>query len=272
MELWKGEQTSMKTILITGANSFIGRSVENYLMGFPGQYKVDTVDLKNNTWNEMDFSGYDTVFHVAAIVHKRETPGTKSLYRKVNLELSVNVGRKARTEGVKQFVFMSSMSVYGRNNGRININTTPNPNTYYGKTKWRAELTLNKLANEKFHVAIIRPPMVYGEGCKGNYIVLKKFALKSPLFPDFKNERSMLHINKLCEFIRTLIEDEKGGIFFPQNEDYVCTAEMVREIAEENNRKIWMTRVFNPLINLGLILHVGLLEKVFGSLTYEKNM
>lgn len=159
----------MKKILITGANSYIGTSFEKYMAQWPEKYQVDTVDMIDGTWREKDFSGYDTVFHVAGIAHQKETQENAELYYKINRDLAFDTAVKAKTDGVKQFIFLSSMSVYGLETGVITKETVPTPKSNYGKSKLQAEELLNGLADETFKVAILRPPMVYGKGCKGNY-------------------------------------------------------------------------------------------------------
>ena len=109
--------------------------------------------------------------------------------------------------------------------------------------------------------------MIYGNGCKGNYVRLEKFALKSPIFPDMKNRRSMIYIDNLCEFVKQIIDNESRGLFLPQNKEYVCTSDMVRDIAEAHGKKIYMTKLFNPLLRL---LKVSTVNKVFGDLVYEQ--
>lgn len=261
----------MKKILITGANSYIGTSFEEWAKKrYPGEFEIDTVDMVDGSWREKSFAGYDAVFHVAAIVHKKEKPEMKKLYLQVNKELPIEVANKAKTEGVGQFVFMSSMSVYGINTGRILPSTEPHPQTFYGKSKLAAEKGVRKLEDDEFHVAVLRPPMVYGPNCKGNYQLLKKFVSISPVFPNYQNQRSMISIDNLCEFIVQVIEQKKTGICFPQDEDYVCTTEMVQGIANEEGKRIWVTKIFNPFIFLGLQFHVSVFEKMFGDLTYEK--
>ena len=259
----------MKKILITGANSYIGTSFEKWVAQWPDKYSVDTVDMIDGTWKEKDFSGYDVVFHVAGIAHIKETKKNAELYYKVNRDLAYEVAQKAKCDGVKQFIFLSSMSVYGIENGVINRNSPLNPKTNYGKSKLQAERLIEPLKDNEFKIAILRPPMIYGKGCKGNYPRLARLAVKTPVFPKIKNQRSMIYIDNLCEFVRLIIEDCAEGVFFPQNSEYVCTSEMVRIIAEIHGKKVWLTRIFNPLLSL---LKFGNVNKVFGSLTYEKKM
>jgi len=259
----------MKKILITGANSYIGTSFEKWLAKEPEKYAVDTVDMIGDSWKQKDFSGYDVVFHVAGIAHVKETKKNKELYYKVNRDLSYETARKAKKEGVKQFIFLSSMSVYGVEKGIINENTLLKPKTNYGKSKLEAEKLIIPLNDDEFKVVILRPPMIYGKGCKGNYPRLAKLALKTPIFPNIDNKRSMLYIENLCEFVKFIIDDCSSGIFFPQNEEYVCTSKMVKLIAEAHGKKIRMTKLFNPLIRL---LKIGIVNKVFGDLVYDKNL
>ncbi len=259
----------MKQILITGKNSYIGTSVEKWLMKEPDKYIIDTLDMENESWKEYNFSPYDVVFHVAGIAHIKETKRNKDLYHKVNRNLVYETARKAKAEGIKQFIFLSTMGVYGLETGHISEDTIPNPKTAYGKSKLEAEELINKLEDKTYSVAILRPPMVYGKGCKGNYLKLAGLAQKTPVFPNIDNKRSMIYIDNLSEFVKQLIDNKSGGLFFPQNAEYVKTSEMVRLIAEAHNKRIWMTKVFNPLIRL---LGVSIINKVFGDLVYEKGM
>ncbi|MFE7063734.1 NAD-dependent epimerase/dehydratase family protein [Sutcliffiella sp. NPDC057660] len=259
----------MKKILITGKSSYVGKSLEKWLGKYPDKYSVTSISLRADSWKEKKFSGYDVVFHVAGIAHIKETKENADLYYKVNRDLTYEVARKAKNEGVKQFIFLSSMSVYGIESGVINRKSPLNPKSNYGKSKLQAEELIKPLQNEKFKVAIVRPPMIYGKGCKGNYVRLAKFALITPVFPDIDNKRSMIYIDNLSEFVKFLIDNYNSGTFFPQNSEYVRTSEFVKSIAEMHEKKIWLTRLFNPLLRL---LKSSTLNKVFGDLVYEKGM
>ncbi len=259
----------MKRVLITGKNSYIGTAFDNWLRKEQSKYKVEIIDTKESSWKEKDFSGFDVVFHVAGIAHIKETKENQNLYFKVNRDLAYEIAKKAKTEGVKQFVFLSSMSVYGIEKGVIDKHTPLNPNSAYGKSKMEAEELINQLADDSFAIAIIRPPMVYGNGCKGNYPKLANLALKTPIFPNVDNKRSMVYIDNLSEFIKQLIDNCSVGLFFPQNKEYVNTSEMVRLIAEAHGKNIRLTKLFNPLLCL---LKVKMVNKVFGDLVYIKNL
>lgn len=266
----------MKKILITGANSYIGTSFENYLKQWKDEYIVETVDMIDGTWKDKDFSGFDVVFHVAGIAHVSTDPNMEDLYYKVNRDLTIETAKKAKAEGVKQFVFMSSIIVYGDsshiNHKRvIDKNTIPTPSNFYGRSKLQAEEGIIPLQDDNFNIVVIRPPMIFGKGSKGNYPRLAKMAQKLPIFPDVKNERSMLHIDNLCEFIRLMIVNEERGMFYPQNAEYVGTSELVKLIAEAHGKKIILTGAFNWALRF-MGNFVGSVNKAFGNLVYEKSL
>lgn len=266
----------MKKILITGANSYIGTSFENYLKQWKDEYIVETVDMIDGTWKEKDFSKFDVVFHVAGIAHISTDPNMEELYYKVNRDLTIETAKKAKSEGVKQFIFMSSIIVYGDsshiNHKRvIDKNTVPTPSNFYGRSKLQAEEGIMILVDDNFNVVVIRPPMIFGKGSKGNYPRLAKMAQKLPIFPNVKNERSMLHIDNLCEFIKLMIDNEEQGMFYPQNAEYVGTSELVKLVAEAHEKRIILTGAFNWALRL-MGCFVGQVNKAFGNLVYEKSM
>lgn len=274
----------MKRILITGMNSYIGTSFKKYMDQFSDDYQIDVITLKDDTWKKKDFSSYDSIFHVAGIAHadvSHVNEETKQLYYQVNRDLTVDTATKYKQDlnGKKgQFIYMSSIIIYGE---ETNINkkrvitseTKPNPSNFYGDSKLQAEIGLNPLNTEKFHIAILRPPMIYGPGSKGNYQQLVKLANKLPIFPDISNERSMLHIDKLCQFVKERVDQQDSGVFFPQNDKYVRTSHMVRDIAKANGKTIYLFSWMNWAIRLlGFIPgKIGrLTNKAFGNLVYGK--
>lgn len=258
----------MKKILITGAGSYIGTCFEKYMSDF-SEYDVEKLDMTEPEWEKTDFSSFDVIYHVAGIAHRKETEENAHLYYDVNRDLTLKVAEKAKKEGVKHFVFLSSMSVYGVEEGVITRETPPSPKSNYGKSKLQAEEGLNSLSDESFSVAVMRPPMVYGEGCKGNYQMLVKFAKILPVFPDYKNERSMIHVDVLSRFVKVLIDGEKSGLFFPQNENYVCTSEMVKEIGRSMGKNIKLLKIMNPAVSI-LKKFTVQGKKAFGNLIYQK--
>ena len=276
-------------ILITGAHSYVGEQVEQYLEeynqklypDYPAskRYVIDTVSLFGEEWKKKDFSCYDVVFHVAGIAHgsvSEKTEQGKRQYFAVNRDLAYHVAQKAKEDGVKQFIFMSTMAVYaGKREEVITEETIPMPVTAYGESKLQAEWLISELEDRDFSVAILRPPMIYGKGCKGNYNALVKIAKISPIFPKINNCRSMLYIENLCEFIRLLIEDTARGIFFPQNKEYVNTSDMVKEIGKAYQKSVHLVPGGSFLIGGMKYIPGGIgkkSDKAFGNLVFDKAM
>jgi lipopolysaccharide/colanic/teichoic acid biosynthesis glycosyltransferase/glycosyltransferase involved in cell wall biosynthesis/nucleoside-diphosphate-sugar epimerase len=276
--------SACRRILITGANSYIGESFEAYAKKYYGShFVIDTVDMIDGSWREKDFSLYDVVFHVAGLAHAdvgNVDEETKRKYYAVNTDLAIETARKARDEGVKQFIFMSSMIIYGESApfGKekiIDEHTVPAPANFYGDSKWQADKGVRRLGSESFHVAVLRPPMIYGPGSKGNYPILSKLAKKLPIFPDIDNQRSMLYIDNLCEFLCLLMLSGEGGIYFPQNRDYTKTVEMVKEINKATKKKIWITKLLNPLVIVGTYFPGKIsviINKAFGNMIYDQKL
>ena len=270
----------MKKILITGANSYIGTSFEKYINdNYSDDYQVDTIDMIDGSWRQKSFAGYDVIYHVAGIAHSdngKISAEKEKLYRSVNTDLTIETAKKAKTDGVKQFIFMSSAIVYG-DSGKIGKKkvitkeTPTNPANCYGDSKVQAELGILPLQDEKYKVCVLRPPMIYGKGSKGNFPQLEKFARKLKFFPYVKNERSMLYIGNLVEFVRLMIENEEQGIFWPQNAEYSNTSDLVKMIAKETGKKIHLVRGFGWLLKI-MSHFTGLVNKAFGNLSYDQNI
>lgn len=266
----------MIRILITGTHSYIGKSFYNWLVNFKDQYEVDFMSLRDEGWKNKSFKMYDAILHTVGIAHVQAKPAMAPLYYAVNRDLAINVAKQAKKDGVKQFVFLSSIMVYGDSHevGRAKIitnSTTPNPSNFYGNSKLEAELGLKSLMDDHFKVCIVRLPMVYGKGSRGNYPKLSKAARIVPIIPDIDNHRSMIHIDNLCEFLRLIITNGEQGVFFPQNNEHVRTSDMIRMIAEVHGKTVYSTRLFNPLIKW-LGKRINTVNKVFGNLAYDLNM
>lgn len=265
----------MKKILITGANSFVGTSIERWLMREPEGYQVETVDTMNDAWKQADFTKYDVVFHVAGIAHVDPKPEMAPLYYKVNRDLAIEVAKWAKEHGVKQFIYMSSGIVYRASKslkGDVKtMETIPAPNDFYGDSKLQAENGLKGLGCDTFKICILRPPMIYGPGNKGNLPRLGWLATKTPVFPAWHNKRSMLFIDNLAEFVKQIILREMSGTFHPQNAEYSDTVEIVRQIASERGHRIWISRLFNPLVWLGSFF-IPALPKMFADSYYVQEM
>jgi len=274
----------VKKILITGANSYIGVSFDNYAKEHYGsELSIDTVDMIDGRWRERDFSPYDVVYHVAGVAHVdvgNVSDEIKAKYYAINTGLAIETAKKAKAEGVKQFVFMSSAIVYGESAPygklkRITAETEPQPANFYGDSKWQADKGVRELADKVFTVTVLRPPMIYGKNSKGNYPTLAKIAKKLPIFPNVPNERSMLYIENLCEFLCQVIIRSEGGIFWPQNAEYTKTSEMVKIIGEVSGHKVRVSGAWNWVVSIASHIPGKISEltnKAFGNMSYDKRM
>lgn len=258
-------------ILITGEKGYISNELYSELKTKKENFEISKKSIRNESIQEIDLSNVDVVIHPAAIVHKKESLFSEEQYFQVNTALTQALAIQAKNAGVSQFIFVSTMAVYGTQEGSINAKTKVQPVSLYGKSKLAAEEALRDLEDEHFKVAIIRPPMVYGPRCPGNYQLLSKVSKKTFVFPKIDNARSMIFIYNLTEFIYQLILHKDAGVFHPQDPTYIKTNDMVEEIAKNKNQKIIYSSLIGKLLK-GLIGEKSLYKKVFGSLYYDKEL
>lgn len=282
------DKEQKKKVLITGAKSYIGQSFMKYAYKYySNNFEIEELDLISENWKEKNFTNYDIVYHVAGIAHAdvgNVSDEVKRKYYEVNTDLAVEVARKAKDEGVKEFIFMSSMIVYGDSApyGKKKIvdeNTVPEPSNFYGNSKMQADMAVRDMATEDFKVIVIRPPMIYGKESKGNYRTLATLVKKLPLFPDVENNRSMLFVGNLCEFLCQimLVKEikENAVVLIPQNKEWIKTSNMVRKIANVTERKVYVTKCLDPFIFIASKVpgKIGtLVNKAFGNSCYEPSM
>ena len=278
----------MKKILITGAGSYVGENVRKYIMQTAGdQFVIDAVDTFGDNWKKADFSQYDVVYHVAGIAEVNGKKGMEQLYYKVNTDLTIEIAKHAQANGVKQFIFMSSMIVYKETQSLkgniITPDSMPAPNGVYGDSKLKAEDGLRKIGESdsvgngvgvgdgRMKICILRPPMIYGPKSKSNLLRLGRLGTKVPVFPSWRNKRSMLYIDNLGEFVKQAVLRELEGTFFPQNRELAATVDIIRFFAEAAGHRIWITRVLNPFVWLGSFV-LQPINKMFADSYYVPEM
>lgn len=259
--------TRLKRVLITGANSYVGTNVEKWLMKEPDKYYVETIDMKDPNWKNFDFSKFDVVFHVAGIVHVRETQKNRKLYYLINRDLAIEVSNIAKNSHVKHFILMSSMSVYGIYSGAITKDSYAQPKSHYGKSKLEAEEAILKMKSNEFIVTILRPSVIYGFNSPGNFSKLIKIAKIMPIFPLVYNNRSMLYIDNFCLSLLKVIDRSMDGVIIIQNSYVMCTSSLVSQIRKVLNKKTYESRVMGFFIKN--LLFFRFFKKVFGSLYYS---
>lgn len=264
----------MLKLLITGESGFIANAVLSHLKNSE-EIEATAVSVRGDDWKTMDFSGYDSILHTAGIAHVNPDPSLNDQYDRINHRLTAEIAQKAKAEGVKQFIFLSSIIVFGdaaRAGKRHTITTkaSPAPSNAYGHSKLDAENALRKLSCDSFRAAIIRPPMVFGRGCKGNYNTLAKLARKLPVFPEFYNNRSMLYVENLAELIRLIVIRRDRGTFHPQDTVPRSVTEIVHEICHVHGKRMRFLRVLSlPVRLLGFR---GLVRRAFGDMAYSRTL
>ena len=278
----------MKKILITGAGSYVGENVRKYIMQTAGdQFAIDAVDTFGDNWKKADFSQYDVVYHVAGIAEVNGKKGMEQLYYKVNTDLTIEIAKHAQANGVKQFIFMSSMIVYKETQSLkgniITPESLPAPNGVYGDSKLKAEEGLKKVSGgfsgvqevaegeSRMKVCILRPPMIYGPNSKSNLLRLGRLGTKVPFFPNWRNKRSMLYIDNLGEFVKQAVLRELEGTFYPQNRELSATVDIIRFFAKAAGHRIWITKLLNPFVWLGSFV-LQPVNKLFADSYYVPEM
>ena len=273
-----------KKVLITGAGSYIGQSFIQYAKNhYPDNFEIEELDMTDVAWKDKDFSEYDVVYHVAGIAHAdvgKVSEEIKSKYYEVNTGLAVEAAEKAKREGVKTFIFMSSMIVYGDSapygqQKVIDETTVLKPANFYGDSKLQADVAVRELANDTYTVIVLRPPMIYGKDSKGNYRTLAKLAKKLPVFPNVDNERSMLYIENLCELLCQVMllkpYHRNSVVLLPQNGEWTKTSDMVEMIAKASGKKITELKCLAPAVWIGSKMQGkigGMVNKAFGNSCY----
>ena len=255
-------------ILVTGSSGYIGSNFINY---FSNKYSFIRFSLLKSPLNSIDFANIDTVLHCAALVHQKMGIPYKE-YLEVNVNYPILLAKKAKESGVKQFVFISTVAVYGEENRLLKESTVCKPETSYGKSKFEAEKLLQELENDNFIVSIIRPPMVYGEDAPGNIEALVKLVKKIPLLPFGKigNRRSFVYIGNLCHLIDAVLEKRQSGVFLASDDKPLSTTRLIELISDALGKKVYLVKIpfFEALLKM---LKPSLHKKLYESLEVDNS-
>ena len=256
-------------LLITGSNGFVG---SYFIKKYKDKYDIKTFSFLKDDINSLDCSDVDVVFHLSALVHQMDGASCEE-YERVNVTQTLQLAKIAKDGGVKHFVFMSTVAVYGIETGVMNEKSNYTPLTEYGKSKLRAEIELQKLENKNFKVSIIRPPIVYGKNAPGNMKSLLKLINKVPLLPFGKteNKRSMVYIGNLCHLVYETITQEKSGIFLASDDESLSTSRLIELIAKNLNEKIYLIKIpfFETLLK---VVKPSFYKRLYGSLEVDNTI
>lgn len=263
-----------KTLMITGASGFIG---SNFIEKYKEEYNIIPIDLLQMKPEEIDYTGVDTILHLAALVHQMNG-APREKYFEVNTELTRRVAEEAKKQEVKHFVFYSTVKVYGcdgemeNHNFILTENSSCNPNDPYGESKYEAEKILRSMEDENFKVAIVRPPMVYGKGVKGNMLNLMKLVKYFPILPFNydENRRSLVGINNLLYMTKLIIDKEADGIYLGSDGNPVSIKEIVEIIAEIMDKKIINIKLSKFILKLLCKYKKNIAIRLYGTLAFKQ--
>ena len=267
-------------LLVTGSSGFVG----NYFINkYKDKYNIKTFSFLKNDINTLDCSNVDVVFHLSALVHQMGG-ATKEEYERINVTQTLQLANKVKNSGVKHFIFMSTVKVYGEETDIIYTeNTICDPKDEYGKSKLKAELELQKLEDQNFKVSIIRTPIVYGYGVKANIKSLVNLVNKVPVLPfcgkpgftschgKIENKRSMVYIGNLCHLVDVVIVLEKAGIFLASDDEPLSTSKLIELIAKNLDKKIYLVKIpfFESLLK---IVKPSFHKRLYGSLEVDNSI
>lgn len=261
-------------ILIIGKDSYIGNHLDEWLT--KNGHSVEQLDAKTVDWRSFHYSEFDAIVHVAGIVHQPMCHDWE-LYYSVNVEMPLSIAALAKKQGVGQYVYLSTMGVYGIGKElRENVIGKETPlasETMYGKSKRLAEEGLFLLQDSSFIVTCVRPPSVYGKGCRGGYIAGFTTAVKQlPIIPfAYPNvKQSMLYIDNLAELVKILIEDRLAGVFCPQDDVSVSANDLLSAISEGIGKKYRESKILGWFVKL--FHFIPIVTKVYGGVEYDRKL
>lgn len=278
-------------IFLTGASGFVGSAVLSHLKGFEvyaaGRTEVHSADkfFKKNICGAEIFSDclgdVDVVIHCAARAHVMNDRSADPIleYRKVNVEGTLNLAKQASQAGVKRFIFISSIKVNGEStNGTsaFKAEDDPSPQDPYGISKLEAELALKSLSREsQMEIVIIRPPLVYGPGVKGNFLTMINMMRRGVPLPlsNINNKRSFVSLENLVDLINVCLSHPAAAnqTFLVSDDSDVSTPALLKAVAQSMNAPIRM--FYFPVSLLKFILKIlgkdNITEKLIGSLQLD---
>lgn len=256
-------------LLLTGATGFVG---QYFISKYSKKYTIKTFSFLKDDIKKLDCSGINTVFHLSALVHQMGGASAED-YEQINVVQTVDLAQKAKASGVKHFIFMSTVKVYGEETlHKYTENSLCNPEDEYGKSKLKAENELRRLETDSFKVSIVRTPIVYGYGVKANIKNLVLLVRKFSILPlgKINNKRSLVYIGNLCHLVDTLIAQERSGVFLASDNEPVSTTQLIRLISTSLNKNMTLVKV--PLFECCLrFLKPSFHKRLYGSLEVDNS-
>ena len=261
----------MTRILITGKDSFVGSNIRKYSVF----RDIEEISLLDNKPEDINFEKYNIIIHLVAIVHQKKTI-PENQYFIINRDLCLKVAELAKNAGIKQFIFLSTVKVYGKfisGSEPWNEKSLCIPEDAYGKSKYEAELALKKLADENFTVSIIRTPLVYGEYVRANMLSILKLINRTHILPfkDVENRRNFTGAENLVSFIDRIIEKRASGVFIAMDEKAISTSKLVKMISENLDKKIVLFKIPDFIIKIGMNVFPSIFDRLYGSFEMDNS-
>lgn len=256
-------------ILMTGANGFVGQHLSAELSR---AHNIRTLSF--STYESDELGEIDVVVHLAALVHQMKGAPEEDYFR-INTEKTIDLAKRAKECGVKHFIFMSTIKVYGEKTASkpFDENSSCYPEDAYGRSKLSAEKILRDMEDAHFTVSIVRSPLVYGEHVKANMLNLMTLINKVPVLPfgGIFNKRSLVYVGNLAAMIQEIIIQQKSGIFLVSDRQAVSTTQLIEMLADAMGKKRMLISLPSFLRKLLLKMRPALYERLFGNLEIDNH-
>ena len=257
----------MKRILLTGASGFVG---SYFFKNYKKKYNIKKFSFLNDNFNDLVLNDIETIVHCSALVHQMNG-AKKEDYYNINVDQTIKLAKKAKEAGVKHFIFLSTVKVYGEESKSAYFeDSQTKPNDNYSASKLEAENLLSNFKCDNFKISVLRSPLIYGNGVKANFLSLIDLVKKTPFLPfkDIKNKRSIVFVGNVCFFLHKIISLKKQGVFISKDDESLSTSELILMIGETLNRKIFLVKIpfFEKLLK---VFKPSFHDRLYGSLFFN---
>lgn len=258
-------------VLITGSTGFIG---SYFINQYSSQFVVNTFSFLRDNFDTLKLDGIDCVVHCGALVHQMKREPSYEEFFDSNVNHTLQMAIKAKANNVKQFIFISTIKVFGEESKKIfDENSPTSPKDDYGLTKKIAEEKLFELEDKNFKVAILRLPLVFGPGVKANFRSLINIVNQFKILPlgSINNKRSIVFVGNVCHYIFQIIKLRERGIFIANEDESFSTSELINQISKALGKNIILFSI--PLFNQILkIVKPKYYQRLFENLEVDNSL
>lgn len=258
----------MKRLLVTGSSGYLG---SNFIQKYQSIYNFSFFSLLSDKLERVELNSVNAILHCAAIAHNKQKASSED-YEEINVNYPYELAQMAKSRGVKQFIFISSVSVYGEKEF-INHESDTNPTSAYGRSKLKAEKKLLALNDSSFTISILRIPMIYGPKAPGNIETLTKLLNYLPIIPlgNIDNKRTFISISNVLQSINVILKNKKGGVFLLSDEESISTSKLVSILISKIGKKRIL--VDSILVKYFIkVLFPSIYNKLWGSMVIDSSL